>query len=46
MIKRVMAVIGTKSAEIIDFEFVFTTPERWQGYLNELDKRDELGQVI
>ncbi len=46
MIKRVMAVIGTKSAEIIDFEFVFTTPESWQGYLNELDKRHKLGQMI
>ena len=44
MIKKVMAVIGTKIAETIDFEFVFTTPESWQGYLNELDKRDKLGQ--
>lgn len=46
MIKRVMAVIGTKNFKIIDFEFVFTTPESWQVYLNELNKRDEPGQMI
>lgn len=45
MLKRVMAVIGTKQADGVDLELVFTTPTDWQGYLAEYDRLGELDQA-
>ena len=39
MPRRVLAVIGVKTARQIDYECVLATPENWQGYLDKLEER-------